>query len=194
MSITRLRHIHCITNPSGEPEDSGTENESGEGESRSREYTQAEIDEIVAKRVARVRKQYGDYEDMKKKAAKLDEIEAANKSELEKLTERNQQLAAQLAEREHAALIQAACIKHGVPADYMDLVTGTDEDSIDKAAEKVARLASASAKPPKGPSGTEGQHPQSNGTPDLDEQIRTAEAKGDYTTSLMLKSLKLNKQ
>ena len=158
------------------------------------EEAQAEIDEIVVKRVARVKKQYGDYEDMKKKAAKLDEIEAANKSELEKLTEQNQKLAAQLAEREHAALIQAACIKHGVPADYMDLITGADEESIDKAAEKVAKLASASVKPPKGPSGTEGQHPQGHGTPSIDEQIRTAEAKGDYATSMMLKSLKLNQQ
>lgn len=194
MPITRLNPIRCIVEPDPEPEGSETEDEPKGNEPRSREYTQAEIDEIVAKRVARVKKQYGDYEDMKKKAAKLDEIEAANKSELEKLTERNQQLAAQLAEREHAALIQAACIKHGVPADCMDLVAGTDEDSIDKAAEKVARLASASAKPPKGPSGTEGQHPQGHGSPDIDEQIRAAEAKGDYATSMMLKSLKLNQK
>lgn len=194
MSITRLNHIRCIVEPDTGPAGSGTEHEPGEGEPPSREYTQAEIDEIVAKRVARVRKQYGDYEDMKKKAAKLDEIEAANKSELEKLTDQNQKLAAQLAEREHAALIQAACIKHGVPADYMDLVTGADEDSIDKAAEKVAKLAAASAKPPKGPSGTEGQHPQDHGAPSIDEQIRAAEAKGDYATSMMLKSLKLNQK
>ena len=114
MSITRLNPIRCIVQPDNEPAGSGTEDEPKENEPRSREYTQAEIDEIVVKRVARVKKQYGDYEDMKKKAAKLDEIEAANKSELEKLTEQNQKLAAQLAEREHAALIQAACIKHGV--------------------------------------------------------------------------------
>ncbi len=135
MSITRLKHIRCIVEPPADPEGSGTEDEPKENEPRSRAYTQAEIDEIVAKRVARVKKQYGDYEDMKKKAAKFDEIEAANKSELEKLADQNQKLAAQLAEREHAALIQAACIKHGVPADCIDLVTGADEESIDKAAE-----------------------------------------------------------
>lgn len=194
MSITRLNPVRCIVEPDPGPAGSGTEDEPKGSEPRSREYTQAEIDEIVAKRVARVKKQYGDYEDMKKKAAKFDEIEAANKSELEKLTDQNQKLAAQLAEREHAALIQAACIKHGVPADYMDLVTGADEEAIDKAAEKVAKLASASVKPPKGPSGTEGQHPQGHGSPDIDEQIRAAEAKGDYATSMMLKSLKLNQK
>lgn len=194
MSITRLKHIRCIVEPPADPEGSGTEDEPKENEPRSRAYTQAEIDEIVAKRVARVKNQYGDYEDMKKKAAKFDEIEAANKSELEKLADQNQKLAAQLAEREHAALIQAACIKHGVPADCIDLVTGADEESIDKAAEKVAKLASASVKPPKGPSGTEGQHPHGHGTPSVDEQIRAAEAKGDYATSMMLKSLKLNQQ
>ncbi|PAU68745.1 hypothetical protein B1400_1363 [Bifidobacterium italicum] len=34
MSITRLRHIYCITDPSGEPEDSGTEHELEGGASR----------------------------------------------------------------------------------------------------------------------------------------------------------------
>lgn len=195
MQLLRTRHVRTIAEPSqdGGPGDSNTRHDPEEPDpTATHEYTQAQIDEIVAKRVARVKKQYGDYEDMKKKAAKLDEIEAANKSELEKLTDQNQKLAAQLAEREHAALIQAACIKHGVPADYMDLVTGADEESIDKAAEKVAKLASASTKPPKGPSGTEGNHPSGNGAPDIDAQIRAAEGKGDYLTSLRLKSLKLS--
>lgn len=197
MQLLRMRHVRMIAEPSqdGGSGDSNIQHDPEEpDQTATREYTQAQIDEIVAKRVARVKKQYGDYEDMKKKAAKFDEIEAANKSELEKLTEQNQKLAAQLAEREHAALIQAACIKHGVPADCMDLVTGVDEDSIDKAAEKVAKLVSASVKPPKGPSGTEGRQPQGNGSPSIDEQIRVAEAKGDYATSMMLKSLKLNQQ
>ena len=82
MSITRLNPIRCIAQPDNEPAGSGTEDEPKENEPRSREYTQAEIDEIVAKRVARVKKQYGDYEDMKKKAAKFDEIEAAMKGML----------------------------------------------------------------------------------------------------------------
>ncbi|MDE5641385.1 MAG: DUF4355 domain-containing protein [Bifidobacterium castoris] len=188
MPIARLKHIHCIVEPNTEPEGSGTEDEP-----RSREYTQAEIDEIVAKRVARVRKQYGDYEDMKKKAAKLDEIEAANKSELEKLAERNQELAAQLAEREHAALIQAACIKHGVPADYMDLVTGADEDSIDNAAEKVAKLLAGKqmTDPAVGTNPAMGSIPSGSAAPSLDEQIHAAETKGDFAQAMILKSLKL---
>lgn len=46
--------------------------------------TQAEVDRIVKERVERERAKYGDYSDLKTKAAKLDEIEAANASDLEK--------------------------------------------------------------------------------------------------------------
>lgn len=47
--------------------------------------TQADVDRVVAERLARERQKYVDYDDLKTKAAKLAEIEAANQSEAEKL-------------------------------------------------------------------------------------------------------------
>lgn len=46
--------------------------------------TQADVDRIVAERVAREKSKFADYGDLKAKAAKLEEIEAANATELEK--------------------------------------------------------------------------------------------------------------
>lgn len=52
-------------------------------------FTQAELDRIVQERVARVKSDPpADYEELKAKAAKLAEIEDANKSELEKANAR----------------------------------------------------------------------------------------------------------
>lgn len=48
-------------------------------------FTQAEVDQIILKRAERVAAdKYGDYADLKTKAARLDEIEQANASEMEK--------------------------------------------------------------------------------------------------------------
>lgn len=47
-------------------------------------FTQAELDAIVKDRLARAKSQFADYDDLKGKAAKFDEIDAASKSELEK--------------------------------------------------------------------------------------------------------------
>lgn len=52
-------------------------------------FTQADVDKIVQDRLARAKATPpSDYEDLKAKAARLDEIEAQNKSELEKANDR----------------------------------------------------------------------------------------------------------
>ena len=50
-------------------------------------FTQAELDAIVADRLARERAKYPDYENLKAKAAKYDAAEEAGKSELQKATD-----------------------------------------------------------------------------------------------------------
>lgn len=51
-------------------------------------FTQAQLDSIVNKRLEQERAKFGDYADLKAKAEKLDKIEEANKSELQKANER----------------------------------------------------------------------------------------------------------
>ena len=53
-------------------------------------FTQADIDRIINKRFAK----YADYDELKAKAERLDEIEEANKTELQKVTERADRLQA----------------------------------------------------------------------------------------------------
>ena len=50
--------------------------------------SQEELDRIINTAVARTHKKYGDYEELRAKAAKLAEIEEANKTEAEKNAER----------------------------------------------------------------------------------------------------------
>lgn len=103
--------------------------------------SQDDLNRIIAARIERERAKFADYGDLKAKAAKLDEIEQANKSEAEKLAE-----AKAAAERERdAAKVEAARLrvaaKHGISDEDADLfLTGTDEATLTKQAERLAQL------------------------------------------------------
>ncbi len=56
----------------------------GEPPAPERTFTQPEIDRMIADRLDRERKKYADFDQIKQKAQKLDEIEEANASQLEK--------------------------------------------------------------------------------------------------------------
>ncbi len=53
-----------------------------------RTFTQADLDRVVEDRLKRERQKFGDYETLKSKALKLDELEQSTKSEQEKLTDK----------------------------------------------------------------------------------------------------------
>ena len=65
--------------------------------------TREELDRIVASARRREREQFADYEAMKEKASKFDELDAASKSELEKANERTEK-----AEKERHDAIETA--------------------------------------------------------------------------------------
>lgn len=104
--------------------------------------SQEDLDRIVQARIARVEAKYADYEDAK---AKLQEIEDSAKTDLEKALARAE--AAEVAQKASTrrALILEAASKHGVPADYVNLITGDDEEAINTAAEQVGALAASKA-------------------------------------------------
>lgn len=84
-----------------------------------------------------------DYDDLKAKAAKLDEIEAANKSEIEKATEKATTAEQRAARAEAEALRWKVAAKHGVSDEDAELfLTGTDEATLTKQAERLSERAS----------------------------------------------------
>jgi len=74
-----------------------------EAEASSKTFTQDELDKVVQNRLAREREKFSDHDELKAKAAKLDEIEAANQSELEKA-----QVAREKAEKQSAEVLAKA--------------------------------------------------------------------------------------
>lgn len=71
------------TKTSTDGEDSSGEGGDG-GSSGEAKFSQADIDRIVADRLTRERSKFADYDELKSKAGRLDDIEAQSKTDLEK--------------------------------------------------------------------------------------------------------------
>lgn len=111
-------------------------------------FTQAELDEIVKKRVAKEKSKFADYDKYKADSEELLKLKEANKTELEKAKDK-----AAKAEAERDALVaeknilnwkSAASKKYGVP---IDIIEGSSEESINAHAEKLAKYLKNDAAP-----------------------------------------------
>lgn len=113
-------------------------------------FTQEEVNGIVNDRLARERKKYEgiDLETLKSKAAKFDEMEESNKSELEKANERANALQAKLdgiqKEKELSEMRSKVADEIGVPA---KLLNGASEDECREQAEAIKAFAVPSGYP-----------------------------------------------
>lgn len=107
--------------------------------------SQDELNKIFGPRLAAVRSQvesqYADYDDLKTKAAKFDEVEQANKSELQKALDaakaaeaKAAQAEAKTAAAELAALRSDVAAAKGVP---VSALTGSTKDELEKAADDL---------------------------------------------------------
>lgn len=102
------------------PPEGGTPNGDPEGKT----FTQADVDRIVQDRLARVKPSNpADYDDLKAKAAKFDELEAANQTELEKAQARAElaeKAASEAAERVRSMSIRSSIISAATTAGAVD--------------------------------------------------------------------------
>lgn len=136
-----------------------------------RTFSQDDVNRLIDERLKREREKYADYTDLKAKAAKWQEHEDAQKTELEKLQAQIadwQNRATQAEQKRQTAIlrssIMAEAAKQGVPADRIEaaykLLNVSDlkleaDDAIPNLSEAVARLltdnpflVAASGKPP----------------------------------------------
>lgn len=88
-----------------------------------RAFTQADVDRIVKDRLARQKSQFADYDDLKSKADRLAEIEAANQSELERAQARLVELEKQASEataRARDASLRSAVVAEAARKNVVD--------------------------------------------------------------------------
>ncbi len=108
--------------------------------------SQQELNAALKDRLDRERSKFKDYNDIKAKAAKLDEIEQANLSELEKA---NGRITTAESERDTAkaeALRLRVAVTHGISLEDADLfLTGTTEEALIAQAKRLSDRAAEQA-------------------------------------------------
>ncbi|OHU67401.1 hypothetical protein BKG87_22160 [Mycobacteroides chelonae] len=135
-----------------EEHESGIAPESQGGEGREPESkfdpitNQEEFDKRLAQRLGRERAKFSDYDALKAKAAKLDEIEAANKSELQKLSERADAAEKRAEKAELESLRAAVASEKGVPASSL---IGRTREELEAGADELIAWRDKNAPPPK---------------------------------------------
>jgi thioester reductase-like protein len=122
-------------------------------EPQGKTFTQEEVNHIVAGRV----KKYADYEELKQKAEKFDQMEEANKTELQKATERATALQTELDDlkkkNDLRDLRDEVSKEKGVPA---NLLTGMTKEECEAQADEIINYA---ANRPGYPAVTDGGEP-----------------------------------
>jgi hypothetical protein len=107
-----------------------------------RTFTQEELNAIIQKRLGEQAAKYGDYEELKAKALKFDEIEDKAKSDLQKATERADALQRELEgmkKTESVRQIREEVSKEvGVPA---NLLTGDTKEACEAQAKAIIEFA-----------------------------------------------------
>lgn len=105
-------------------------------------FTQDELNAIVADRLAREKAKYEGFEEIKAKAEKYDSLEEANKSELQKASEKVASLEAQLDSMKKSEEVRAIRDKvsanTGVP---VNLLTGDTEEACVEQANAIKEYA-----------------------------------------------------
>lgn len=107
--------------------------------------SQEDFDKAIQARIARERAKIpSDYEELQAKAARLAEIEEANKTESEKTAERLAAAEARAAELEVKATRAEVAAAKGVPA---ELLSGTSKEELEAAADALIKFRGESPAP-----------------------------------------------
>ena len=128
--------------------------------------SQDQLDKLITSRLAREKSKYADYEDLKTKAAKLDEIEAANKSELQKAQDA---LAAETKARtgaEIALLRLQIAAEQGLDVKAASFLHGANREELEVSAAELTAL--IGAKPRIQPDPTQGRESKPGSASNVD--------------------------
>lgn len=155
-----------------------------EGESKT--FTQEDLDKIVQDRIQRERAKYSNYDDLKQKAAKFDEIEEASASELDKAQGKVTKAEERASKAEARLLRYEVAQEKEVPASLVPLLTAVSREELEAQADLIV----SNAKPAdQGQSEKNDQQDWDGGARERVEESRPPEAAhGDFLMNVLDKT------
>lgn len=116
--------------------------------SEGKTFTQADLDRIVEDRLKRERAKYEGFEELKARAARADELEAQNQSELEKTQGKLTKAEQRAADAEAKLLRFEVAQEKDVPAKLVPLLTAADKEGLEAQADLILENAKPGEQPP----------------------------------------------
>jgi hypothetical protein len=101
-------------------------------------FSQADIDRIVGDRLRKEQAKFGDYGDLKRKAAEFDKHAEAQKTETQKLSDRLAASEKAMQEKDTALARMSAAATYSIPPDLTDMLGSGTPEEIDARAKLLA--------------------------------------------------------
>lgn len=99
--------------------------------------SQEEFERALGKRLERERAKFADYDDLRAKAEKFDEVEQANKSELERIQERAEAAERKAAELELSTLKAEVASEKGLTLKQAKRLVGKSREELEADADEI---------------------------------------------------------
>lgn len=100
-------------------------------------FTQAEVDRLIDERLKRERAKYSDYDALKSKAAKADQLEDEKKTGEQKLADQIKSLQDDLAKERHRALIAEVAREKKLTAKQAERLRGSTREELEADADEL---------------------------------------------------------
>jgi superfamily II RNA helicase len=100
-------------------------------------FTQTQVNSMLAEQKRKLQETYSDYDDLKAKAAKVDEAEATKKSDVDKLTEQIEELKKGHADAEARALRAEVATAKGLTAAQAKRLAGATREELEADADEI---------------------------------------------------------
>lgn len=150
----------------GNEQNNGSQGGQGGGSNFEPITSQEQLDKILGSRLERERAKFADYDGLKEKASKFDELEQASKSELQKAIERAEAAEKTASEASRSALHTRIAAEEGVP---VEVIRGDTEEEARASAQKIREWRDSGSQKKKVPppgglkSGATGSNSQTTG-------------------------------
>lgn len=110
-------------------------------------FTQEQVNDLIAREKGKFQSKYGDYDDLKTKAAQFDEQQAANATDLEKAQSKLATAEQKKAEAETKLLRYEVATEKKVPPQLVPLLTATSKEDLEAQADLIIENAKSEPTP-----------------------------------------------
>lgn len=130
--------------PTGETEATTDEPKGEPGKT----FTQDQVNDLLARQKGDVQRKFSDYDTLKDKASKLDEMEAASQSEVEKLTSKLAKAEERASTAEGRLVRFQVATEKKLPAELVERLQGSTPEELAADADKLLELVKPGEQPP----------------------------------------------